>query len=216
MDTIKGIRIEIGRNSYLVRLLRSYRQGKNLFLNYLKDDNRTSLSAVNSYRKLVIAETGLSGANSNQCSKDALAIYRRFRKGKKNRFPTARSLSMSVQLGYNGKMKRDQLRITFSRNKYIYLDLKLGDYHRNIFSLEKQGLLKFGEIIVKKDYCIFTIKKEYTPYIPEGVLALDINERHIVGLAMNGQSTEIKACGNACIRDGTKTETTERTHTYTI
>jgi hypothetical protein len=191
-QAIKGIRIDIGRNSYLDRLLRDYRKGKNLYLRHLQQSKKTSLSAVRSIHSSIREETGLSGANASMCGKDALAIYNRYRKKKKGSFPVVRNKSMSIQLGYNGKLKGKQIRITYARNKYIYLDLKLGKYHEKVFSLYEQGLLDFGEIIVKQDYCVFTIKKEYTPYKPEGVLSLDINERQIVGLAMKGE--EIIIC----------------------
>jgi len=116
-ETIKGIRINISRDSYLNRLLREYRQGKNLYLSCLKESKKTSLSALTPFRDLVRKQTGLSGANTSMCGKDALAVYKRWRKKKQDAFPVIRNKSMSVCLGYNGKLKGKQLRITYARNK---------------------------------------------------------------------------------------------------
>ncbi len=194
---IKGIRIEFEGNERLLSLLRDYRKGVNLFLTSLKGTGKTSLKAVNSFRSSVRNKTGLSGANSVKCAQDALGIYRGYirkkNKGKEISFPILRNMSMRVRLGYNAKLKGSRLRITVAPRKYIYLNLKFGDYHERFFKDEKKGLISLGEIVVTPSHCVFTIKKTYTPYTPEGILAIDINERNMVSLAFHGNKTVVHA-----------------------
>ncbi|MDP3727941.1 MAG: zinc ribbon domain-containing protein [bacterium] len=194
MHTIKGVKIPIQSSNELDTLLRSYRKGKNLFVEKLLISKKTSLSGVNSFRQEVRKQTGLSGGNSVLCSRDALGIYRSYRKKKKNTSaPDVKQLSMSVSLGYNGKLEKNRLRITVSPRKYVYVSLEMSEYHQQFLSLVNQGLLCLGEILVTPTHCIFTIKKEYTPYTPKGILTLDINEQSIVGLALLEDRVEIMA-----------------------
>ncbi len=196
-DAIKGVRIEFGENKALLPLLRDYRKGLNLFLAGLRTTGKTSLQGVNSFRQSVRKATGLSGANSVQCSRDALGIYRgyvrKMNKGKKITFPVVKHMSMRVRLGYNAKLEGSRLRITVAPRKYVYLDLKLGAYHEQFFKAAEEGSISLGEIVVTPTHCVFTIKKEYTPYTPEGIMAIDINERNMVSLAFHGEETVIHA-----------------------
>ena len=81
---VKGIRFDFEDNSSLEKLLRSYRRGVRLYLEYLRVNKKNSLTAVNSVRKQVMVKTGLSGANSVKAGNDALGIYRAFRRSSIN------------------------------------------------------------------------------------------------------------------------------------
>jgi len=190
MQTIKGIKFKFNQNPQLNKLLKDYRKAVNLFLFHCKITEKTSRKGVNEIRQKVRELTGLSGGNSVKSGNDALAIYRSYRK-KKGSFPIAKKLSMKVLLGYNGKLENNRLRVTISRSNYIYLDLKLGKYQQKFLDLVKEGKIKLGEITITPNYCVFSVKKEYTPYQPEGILTLDINEQNILGLAMKGNHIEV-------------------------
>ncbi len=195
VDTIKGICIEFEENKRILSLLRIYRKGVNLFLAELRESGKTSLQGVNSFRQAIREKTNLSGANSIKCAQDALGVYRGYvrkkNKGKEVSFPVVKNMSMRAHLGYNAKLEGSRLRITVAPRKYVYLDLKLSTYHEQFFKAAETGCISLGEIVVTPTNCVFTIKKTYTPFSPEGIMAIDINERNMVSLAFYGEETVI-------------------------
>jgi len=170
--------VNIEPNSELATLLREYRRAVQYFLDLCLNDGVLSLKGLNTHRREVLAKCRISGYTSVLAMRDALAIYRawRRRRGKK-RPPILRNAYMKLALPYNAKLEGDRLRITVERGVYIWLKLRIGKWQSELLSS-----FELGEILVKEDYVVFTVKRKYQPFLAEGVLALDVNERSINGV----------------------------------
>jgi hypothetical protein len=85
---------------------------------------------------------------------------------------------MKVAIPYCARLMDDnKLRVTRQMGDYIYLKLKVGEYQKFFLDTVGKGELNLGEIVIKPGYCIFPVKNGFKPYTPEGILALDINEK---------------------------------------
>jgi putative transposase len=191
---LKGIRIDYEPNDEIVELIKQYAKAVQDFLNIAVEKGITSLGRINGYRQKVREKYGLGGATSVLAMKDALAIYKawRRRKGRKSK-PIVKRKFMKVMNGYNAKLMSDnRLRVTKQRGDYIYLKLKVGKYQQVYLDMVRSGKLSLGIIVVTPKYCVFPVKKEIEPYTPEGVLAVDINEKSIEGLVI--KEGEVQFC----------------------
>ena len=192
ITAVKGIRIEYEPNDDAVKLLKRYTAMVQEFLDIAYENNITSIGKLNKYRKEVVKKHGLAGMNSVLAMKDALAIYKawRRRKGRKAK-PVVKHIFMKAMHGYNAKLMDDnKLRITVTRGDYIYLKLKVGKYQREYLEKVRNGKLSLGIIVVTPEYCVFPVKKEVELFKPEGILALDLNEKSTEGLVIRGDKIE--------------------------
>ena len=190
---LKGIKIEYEPNEEAVELIKRYTKAVQDFLEVAVEKKITSLAKMNDYRQEVRDKHDLSGATAVLAMKDALAIYkawRRRRKGRKSK-PVVKHLFMKAMHGYNAKlMDDDRLRITKKQGDYIYLKLKVGKYQQEYLEKVRNGELSLGIIVVTPEYCVFPVKKDVELFKPEGLLALDLNEKSIEGLVIKDGKVE--------------------------
>ena len=123
-QTVKGIKVDFEPNQELEKLFRSYVKAINLFLNIAYSNNITSLGRLNQFRQKVKEKCGITSYASVMALRDALAIYRSWRKrrGKKSK-PKIRKIFLKLNVPYNAELKGDKVRITVERGKYVWLRL---------------------------------------------------------------------------------------------
>jgi len=192
ITAVKGIRIEYEPNGDAVKLLKRYTAMVQEFLDIAYENNLTSIGKLNKYRKEVVQKHRLAGMNSVLAMKDALAIYKawRRRKGRKSK-PVVKHLFMKAMHGYNAKlMDGYRLRITVTKGDYVYLKLKVGKYQQEYLEKVRNGELSLGIIVITPEYCVFPVKKDVELFKPEGLLALDLNEKSIEGLVIKDGKVE--------------------------
>jgi len=189
---LKGVKIEYEPNEEAVELMKQYSRAVQDFLSIAVERNITSLAKMNDYRQKVRDKHNLSGATAVLAMKDALAIYKAWRrkKGKKSR-PVVKHLFMKAMHSYNAKLMDDnRLRITRKQGDYIYLKLKIGKFQREYLNKVRNGELSLGIIVITPEYCVFPVKREVELFKPEGLLALDLNEKSIEGLVIKDGKVE--------------------------
>jgi len=189
---LKGIRIGYEPNTEVGELIERYTRAVQDFLDIAVGRGITSLGRINGWRQEVRRRHGLSGATAVLAMKDALAIYKAWRrkKGKRSNPRISRPF-MKAMHGYSAKlMPDDRLRITRFQGDYIYLKLKVGEYQRRYLDAVRRGELKLGIIVVTPEHCVFPVSRETEPFEPEGILALDVNEKHVDGLVLKGEKAE--------------------------
>lgn len=162
--------------------MKRYSKAVNLFLEKIFLERVSSLFGLNKFRKEIYTKTKTTGYNSVLAMRSALAIYRSWRRNKRKELPKVKSKFIQLQPNYNCKLVGNKLRITFEKRKYVWLELKVGNYQQTFLDLIENGKLKLGQIIVGKDFAILSVKKECLPYQHQGILALDINEKSIDGV----------------------------------
>ena len=189
---LKGIKIEYEPNNEAIELIKQYSRAVQDFLDIAIEKNITSLAKMNDYRQEVRAKHDLSGAAAVLAMKDALAIYKAWRrkKGKKSK-PVVKHFFMKAMHGYNAKLMDDyRLRITRKQGDYIYLKLKIGRFQQEYLEKVRNGELSLGIIVITPKYCVFPVKKDVELFKPEGLLALDLNEKSIEGLVIKDGKIE--------------------------
>lgn len=183
MDSVKGIKFQFSlEEGNLNLLLKRYSKTVNLFIEKIFLEKANSLSRLNKFRKEICTKTKLTGYNSILALCSALAIYRSWKRNKRKELPKVKSNFIQLQPSQNCKLVGNRLRITFEKRKYIWLELKIGKYQQKLLDLIKQGKLKLGQITVGKDFVVLSVRKDYLHYTPQGILALDINEKSIDGI----------------------------------
>lgn len=189
---MKGIKIEYEASDEALELIKQYTKAVQDFLDIAVERKITSLAKMNDYRQEIRTKHNLSGATAVLAMKDALAIYKawRRRKGKKSK-PVVKQLFMKAMHGYNAKlMDDDRLRITRKQGDYIYLKLRVGKFQQEYLEKVRNGELSLGIIVITPEYCVFPVKKEVELFKPEGLLALDLNEKSIEGLVIKDGKIE--------------------------
>jgi len=191
MNSIKGIKFQFEvEQGNLDLLLKNYSKAVNLFLEKIFLEKAYNLSKLNKFRKEICLKTRLTGFCGVLALRSALGIYRSWKSNNRKNLPKVKSKFIRLQPNYNCKLIENRLRITSEKKKYIWLKLKVGKYQKSFLDLIKQEKLKLGQINVGNDFTVLFVKKGYNPYQPEGILALDVNEKSIDGVIL--KNNEIK------------------------
>ena len=180
---IKGIKFQFSvREGNLDLLLKRNSRAINFFIEKIFLEKAYSLSKLNKFRKEIYTKTKLTGFASVIAIRSALAIYRSWKKNKIKEIPRVKSKFIQLQPDHNCKLVKNKLRITFEKRKYVWVELKIGEYQQMFLNLIEKKKLKLGQITVGKEFIVLSVKKEYLPYQYKGILALDINEKSIDGV----------------------------------
>jgi len=182
IESIKGIKFQFSAEGNIELLLKRNSKTVNLFIEKIFLERATSLSKLNKSRKEIYTKTNLTGYASVIAMRSALTIYRSWKKNRRKEIQKVKSKFIQLQPGYNCKLIKSKIRITFEKRKYIWLELKVAKYQKMFLNLIEKKKLKLGQIMVGEDFVVLTVKKEYVPYRYQGILALDINEKSISGM----------------------------------
>jgi putative transposase len=83
------------------------------------------------------------------------------------------------------KFDGSSVRISVRPREFITIPLEVKEYHEKFIGEWKRGVLKLGEIILN-DYVIIPFKKEVDLTESHNKIALDVNEKSLVGLSSDG------------------------------
>jgi len=182
-ENIKSIKFQFSvREGNIELLLKRNSKAVNILIEKIFLERATSLSKLNKFRKEICTKTKLTAYATALTMRSALAIYRSWKKNKRKEIPKVKSKFVQLQPDYNCKLINNRLRITFEKRKYIWLDLIVGKYQRVFLNLIENKKLKLGQITIGKNFVVLSVRKEYTPYQYQGILALDTNEKSISGV----------------------------------
>jgi putative transposase len=110
-----------------------------------------------------------------------LKIYRKkHREGK----PEAKKLFMQLDPVLY-KFYGDIIRISVKPRRFIFINLKYGEYQRKFIDAWMEGELRTGEITINENKIIVPFKKEVDLENMKDWVAIDINESNVTGVGSN-------------------------------
>jgi len=77
------------------------------------------------------------------------------------------------------KFEGDRVKIATSPRNWITVNLVVGEYQREFIEAWKRGELDFGELIIKRNSIIVSLKKEIEFKDTKAVMTIDINEKNV-------------------------------------
>ncbi|MEM3975127.1 MAG: transposase [Ignisphaera sp.] len=98
--------------------------------------------------------------------------------------PVAKKLFMQldpVLVRFEG----DRLRISVKPRKFLYIQLKFGDYQRKFIEEWKRGRLRVGEISINESKVLVPFRKDVDLSNPDEWIAIDINESNVTAVSTN-------------------------------
>ena len=83
------------------------------------------------------------------------------------------------------KFYGDRIRISVKPRKFLFIDLKYGEYQRRFIDAWKEGKLRTGEVTINETKIIIPFKKEVDLTNPGDWIAIDINESNVTAVSSN-------------------------------
>jgi len=174
--TIK-MRVSPEPDSYqeLLDLMKRYRDALNYSIRAIIESKALSLSKAHALLYNTLKEKfNLPSRIAQNCYREALTIAKSWLRNKsRGRVPTAKNLRIWLTHGYSYRVNGDSVELIGGlKLKVIGWDKRYDGYPNR----EARLLFRGGEFIL---YISKRIPKP-ARYIPKGVLAVDVNERHVV------------------------------------
>ena len=172
------------------KLLEDFRDMVNFCIDRALKHNVTSFAKL---RKLVYEEWKSRWDYSTHYCHSACRVatsmlksWRRLkRKGlAKGDKPVARKLFMqldSLLVKYEG----DRIRISIKPRKFLYIQLKFGDYQRKFIEEWRNGGLRVGEVSINETRILIPFRKDVDLTNPSEWIAIDVNESNVTGFSSN-------------------------------
>ncbi|MCQ5340779.1 MAG: RNA-guided endonuclease TnpB family protein [Candidatus Methanomethylicia archaeon] len=185
MEVILGVPFGYELNEEIRKLLEDFRCMVNFCIDYAYRRRITSYAKL---RKGVYEDWkrrwNYSTHYCHSACKIALAILKNYRKKHKEGKPEAKKLFMQLDpMLY--KFYGDKIRVSVKPRKFIFIDLKYGEYQKKFIDAWKEGKLKTGEITINETKIIIPFKKEVDLQNPKDWIAIDINESNITAISSN-------------------------------
>jgi len=171
------IKAKVEPTPELIELLRRYRDGLNMAIRWAVEVAKVRgrlLTLAEAHRALYepLKVMGLPPRIAAECYREALAVTKSYlANGARGRMPIVRSLHMWL--------RRDAYSV---RDGYLYVT---GGYKVRILGIEKryeEGRWREAKLVYRGGDMYLYIAVEIprsTPIVPRGVVAVDINERHV-------------------------------------
>jgi putative transposase len=116
--------------------------------------------------------------------KIALSMLKTYRKKHREGRPEAKKLFIQLDpMLY--RFYGDRIRVSVKPRRFVFLELKYGEYQRRFIDAWREGKLKTGEITINENKIIVPFKKEVDLGNPEDWIAIDINESNVTGVSTN-------------------------------
>jgi len=198
MEIIQSVKFRYKPSEQVTRLLKDYLEMVNFCIRKAIDARTTSLKKLH---HLVYPELKKKYDYNTQyfvtAYRTALSIVRSWRKHKHKEVPVAKSpiiklSKLASKLNHDGT-----LRISIRPREFVTLKLVVGDYQRKFL----ESGAKVGEILLDGECAIIPFKRELSPVEPRGLMALDLNETNITGVATDGKSVRIDLSKTKVIRE---------------
>jgi len=159
----------------LLGLLKRYRDALNYSIRVIIENKALSLGKAHRLLYSTLKEKfGLPSKLAQDCYREALTIAKSWlRNPNRGRVPTAKNLKIWLTHGYSYRVNGDRVELIGGlKLKVIGWDRRYDGYPNG----DARLVYKDGKFILYISKCIPKPAK----YIPRGVLAVDINERHVV------------------------------------
>ncbi|MCS7367504.1 MAG: RNA-guided endonuclease TnpB family protein, partial [archaeon YNP-WB-062] len=185
MEVVLGVPFGYEFNYELRRLLEDFREMINFCINYAYRKRITSYAKL---RKSIYEDWkrkwNYSTHYCHSACKIALAILKNYRKKHKEGKPEAKKLFMQLDPQLY-KFYGDKIRISIKPRKFIFIDLKYGEYQKKFIDSWKEEKLKTGEITINETKIIIPFKKWIDLQNPKDWIAIDINESNVTAVSSN-------------------------------
>jgi putative transposase len=185
VEVYLGVPFGYEPNDELKKLLEDFRDMINFCIDYAYKRRITSYAKL---RRGVYEEWkrrwDYSTHYCHSACKIALAILKKHRKNKKEGKPEARKLFMQLDPQLY-RFYGDKIRISVRPRKFIFINLRFGEYQRKFIDAWREGKLKTGEITVNEDKIIIPFKREVDLGNPSDWIAIDINESNVTAVSSN-------------------------------
>ncbi|MEM2150825.1 MAG: transposase [Candidatus Bathyarchaeia archaeon] len=90
------------------------------------------------------------------------------------------------------KFEGDRLRISVKPRKFLYIQLKFGDYQRKFIEEWRSGKLRVGEISINENKVLVPFRKDVDLSNPDDWIAIDINESNVTVVSTNPHIIQFK------------------------
>jgi putative transposase len=185
VEVYLGVPFGYEPNAELKKLLEDFRDMINFCIDYAYKRRITSYAKL---RRGVYEEWkrrwDYSTHYCHSACKIALAMLKKHRKNKKEGKPEARKLFMQLDPQLY-RFYGDKIRISVRPRKFIFINLRFGEYQRKFIDAWREGKLKTGEITVNEDKIIIPFKREVDLGNPSDWIAIDINESNVTAVSSN-------------------------------
>jgi putative transposase len=185
VEVVLGVPFGYEFNYELRRLLEDFREMINFCINYAYRKRITSYAKL---RKSIYEDWkrkwNYSTHYCHSACKIALAILKNYRKKHKEGKPEAKKLFMQLDPQLY-KFYGDKIRISIKPRKFIFIDLKYGEYQKKFIDSWKEEKLKTGEITINETKIIIPFKKWIDLQNPKDWIAIDINESNVTAVSSN-------------------------------
>jgi putative transposase len=185
MECVLGVPFGYEPNDELRKLLEDFRDMVNFCIDYAYRRRITSYAKL---RKGVYEEWkrrwSFSTHFCHSACKIALAMLKTYRRKRREDKLEAKKLFMQLDPQLY-KFYGDKIRISIKPRKFIFIDLKYGEYQKRFIDAWREGKLKTGEITVNETKVIIPFKKEVDMQNPKDWIAIDINESNVTAVSSN-------------------------------
>jgi len=185
VECVLGVPFGYEPNKEVRKLLEDFRDMVNFCIDYAYKRRITSYAKL---RKGVYEEWKHEWSYSthfcHSACKIALAMLKTYRKKHEEGKPVAKKLFMQLDPQLY-KFYGDKIRISVKPRKFIFIDLKYGEYQKKFIDAWREGKLKTGEITINESKIIIPFKKKVDMQNPNDWIAIDVNESNITAVSSN-------------------------------
>jgi putative transposase len=185
VECVLGVPFGYKPNEEIKKLLEDFRDMVNFCIDYAYKRRITSFAKL---RKGVYEEWkcrwNYSTHFCHSACKIALAILKTHRRRHGEGKPVAKKLFMQLDPQLY-KFYGDKVRISVKPRRFVFLELKYGEYQKKFIEAWREGKLKTGEVTINETKLIIPFKKEVDLQNPKDWIAIDINESNITAASSN-------------------------------
>ncbi|MEM2240250.1 MAG: transposase [Candidatus Bathyarchaeia archaeon] len=185
MEVVLGVPFSYEANSEVRKLLEDFRDMVNFCIDFSVKRRVTSYARL---RRGVYEEWkrrwDYSTHFCHSACKIALAMIKGYRRRHREGKPEAKKLFMQLDPQLY-KFYGDEIRISVKPRKFLFINLKYGEYQKKFIDAWKEGKLKTGEITINETKIIVPFKKEVDMSNPSDWIAIDINEGNVTAVSSN-------------------------------
>jgi putative transposase len=185
VEVILGVPFGYEPNEEIRKLLEDFRNMINFCIDYAYRKRITSFAKL---RKGIYEEWKRKWSYSthfcHSACKLALAMLKTHRRKHRGGKPEAKKPFMQLDPQLY-KFYGNRIRISVKPRRFIFLELKYGEYQKRFIDAWSEGRLKTGEITINENKVIVPFKKEVNLEDPKDWIAIDINESNITAASTN-------------------------------
>jgi len=190
MEITLSVPFKYEPNEDVRKMLEDFRDMVNWCIEKAIENNVTSYYSL---RKLIYNEWKQKWDYSthfcHSACRVATSMLKSWRKLKRKRLaksdrPVARKLFMQLD-SQLVKYEGNRIRISIKPRKFLYIELKYGEYQRKFIEEWKTGKLRVGEITINENKVLVPFRKVVDLTDPKDWIAIDINEGNVTGVSSN-------------------------------